>query len=130
MSISELRRERRQLLALYGQRCTNCGTPQYEVRLGRVCVVCRSKDQFEPYKFADKKARIFTFTQDRLAESNDPPNTVTVVDFEDGGRAMFDLTDRDPDQVEVMMPVEMTFRKLYFNRGVHNYFWKARPIRC
>ncbi len=130
MSISELRRERRQLLALYGQRCTNCGTPQYEVRPGRVCVVCQAKDQFEPYRFADRKAKVFTFTQDRLAESNDPPNTVVVVDFDGGGRGAFDLTDRDPDQVEVMMPVEMTFRKLYFNRGVHNYFWKTRPVRC
>jgi hydroxymethylglutaryl-CoA synthase len=129
MSISELWRERRQLLALYGQRCTSCGTPQYDVRPGRVCVVCQAKDRFEPYRFADKKGRIFTFTQDRLQTSNDPPNTAVVVDFDGGGRAMFDLTDRDPDQVEVMMPVEMTFRKLYFNRGVHNYYWKARPVR-
>jgi len=27
------------------------------------------------------------------------------------------------------MPVEMTFRKVYFDRGITNYFWKARPIR-
>jgi len=25
--------------------------------------------------------------------------------------------------------VEMTFRKLYQAGGVHNYYWKARPIR-
>jgi len=130
MSVSELRRERRQLLSLYGQRCTACGTPQYEVRPGRICVVCQTKDLFEPYRFADKKARVFTFTQDRLQMSNDPPNTAVVIDFEGGGRAMFDLTDRDPDEVEVEMPVEMTFRKLYFNRGIHNYYWKARPVRC
>jgi hydroxymethylglutaryl-CoA synthase len=130
MSISELWREREQLLALYGQICTNCGTPQYEVRPGRVCVVCQAKDHFEPYCFADKKARIFTFTQDRLQTSNDPPNTAVVVDFDGGGRGMFDLTDRDPEEVEVAMTVEMTFRKLYFNRGVHNYYWKARPVRC
>jgi len=36
---------------------------------------------------------------------------------------------RDPNQVEVGMPVEMAFKKLYFDRGVHNYFWKARPFR-
>jgi 3-hydroxy-3-methylglutaryl CoA synthase len=129
MSISELRRERRQMLPLYGHKCTSCGTPQYEVRPGRVCVVCQAKDQFEPYRFADKAAQVFTFTQDRLQMSNDPPNTAVVIDFEGGGRAMFDLTDRDPDEVEVGMPVEMTFRKLYFNRGIHNYYWKARPVR-
>jgi uncharacterized OB-fold protein len=43
---------------------------------------------------------------------------------------MFELTDRDPDAVEVGMLVEMTFRKLYFTRGIHNYYWKARPVRC
>jgi uncharacterized OB-fold protein len=129
MSISELWRERRHILALYGQKCTSCGTPQYEVRPGRVCVICQAKDQFEPYSFADRKAKVFTFTQDMLQMSNDPPNTAVVVDFDGGGRAMFDLTDRDPEAVEVEMPVEMTFRKLYINRGVHNYYWKCRPVR-
>jgi 3-hydroxy-3-methylglutaryl CoA synthase len=130
MSISELRRERRQMLPFYGQKCTSCGTPQYEVRPGRVCVVCQAKDQFEPYRFADKKAQVFTFTQDRLQMSSDPPSTGVVIDFEGGGRGMFELTDRDPDAVEVGMLVEMTFRKLYFTRGIHNYYWKARPVRC
>jgi 3-hydroxy-3-methylglutaryl CoA synthase len=129
MSISELWRERKHILALYGQRCTSCGTPQYEVRPGRICVICQARDQFEPYCFADRQARVFTFTQDMLQMSNDPPNTAVVVDFDGGGRAMFDLTDRDPEEVEVEMPVEMTFRKLYINRGVHNYYWKCRPVR-
>ncbi len=25
--------------------------------------------------------------------------------------------------------VEMTFRKLFTADGIHNYFWKARPVR-
>jgi hypothetical protein len=25
--------------------------------------------------------------------------------------------------------VEMTFRRLYTADGIHNYFWKARPLR-
>jgi hypothetical protein len=25
--------------------------------------------------------------------------------------------------------VEMTFRRLFTADGIHNYFWKARPIR-
>jgi hypothetical protein len=25
--------------------------------------------------------------------------------------------------------VEMVFRKLYYDRGIHNYHWKARPVR-
>jgi uncharacterized OB-fold protein len=53
-----------------------------------------------------------------------------LVDFEGGGRAFFDLTDRDPDKIKVGTEVEMTFRKMQFDRGITNYFWKARPIRC
>ena len=131
-SISELFRDRKSILSLYGLKCKKCGTPQYEVRPGRVCVACQAKDQFEPYLFADKNAKIFTFTQDRLADSADPPNTVAVVDFEGGGRSVFDVTDRDPDTIKVEMVVEMTFRKLYSDipRGIHNYYWKTRPVRC
>ena len=27
------------------------------------------------------------------------------------------------------MRVEMTFRRLFTADGIHNYFWKARPVR-
>jgi len=83
----------------------------------------------EPYKFSDKIGKIFTFTEDRLADSNDPPTTVNVVDFIGGGRALFDMTDRGGQELKVGMEVEMTFRKLYVDRGFHQYFWKTRPIR-
>jgi uncharacterized OB-fold protein len=60
------------------------------------------------------------------------PSSVVLIDFEGGGRAFFDLTDRDPAKVEVGMPVEMTFRKRYVDEssGVHGYSWKAAPIRA
>jgi len=138
-SISALWRNRKEVLALYGFRCLNCGTPQYinpsssfstGVTPARICAVCQAKDQFEPYRFADKEATVFTFTQDNLAAVPDVPATVAVVDFDGGGRAVFDMTDRDPAQLEMGMRVEMTFRKLFFDRGINNYYWKARPIRC
>jgi hydroxymethylglutaryl-CoA synthase len=138
-SLSSLWRNRREILALYGARCLNCGTIQYVnpsanfttgVTPIRICAACQSKDRFEPYRFADKKATVFTFTQDNLAASTDPPVTVTVVDFDGGGRGVFDMTDRDPAKLEVGMRVEMTFRKLYSDRGIHNYYWKTRPVRC
>ena len=135
-SISALRRSRKEILALYGVRCKKCGTPQYRAPASaggrtpsRICVICQAKDQFEDHKFSNKKARIFSFTHDNLATTPDPPVTNTMLDFEGGGRGMFDFTDRDPDQVEVEMLAEMTFRKLFFDRGIHNYYWKARPIR-
>ena len=39
------------------------------------------------------------------------------------------MTDRDISEIEVGLPVEMSFRKLGFVDGIHNYFWKSIPIR-
>ena len=120
-------RENENVFRLRGTKCKHCGTPQYPPQ--RVCVVCRTKDDFEYYSFVDKKAKIYTFSHDFVMQTADPPVTIAMVDFEGGGRMMCDVTDRHPDQVKVGMPVEMTFRKLYYVGGIYNYWWKARPIR-
>jgi hydroxymethylglutaryl-CoA synthase len=127
-------RERKELLGLWGIKCRQCGTPQYDNGAAttspiRVCAVCQAQDDFDDYNFARRKATVFSYTQDNLAAVADPPASVVLIEFEGGGRAFFDLTDRDPAKVEVGMPVEMTFRKLQYDRGLTNYFWKARPIR-
>ena len=41
-----------------------------------------------------------------------------------------ELADVDPDGVAIGDPVEMTFRRLNSADGIHNYFWKARPVRA
>jgi hydroxymethylglutaryl-CoA synthase len=120
-------RENDNVFRLRGTKCNHCGTPQYPPQ--RVCIVCGTKDDFEPYSFTDKNAKIYTFSHDYLVQSVDPPVTVAMVDFEGGGRMMCDVTDRDPNQIKVGLPVEMTFRKLYYVGGINNYWWKARPIR-
>ena len=50
-------RERRSISALYGVKCKKCGTPQFHPigQTIRVCAVCQSKDDFDDYKFSDKK---------------------------------------------------------------------------
>jgi len=127
-------RERRTILGLWGVKCRQCGTPQYDygsmsTSPVRVCAVCGAQDDFDEYSFVRKKATVFSYTQDNLAPSPDPPSSVAMVEFEGGGRAMFDLTDRDPEEVKMGMEVELTFRKVYVDRGLTSYFWKARPIR-
>jgi uncharacterized OB-fold protein len=52
-----------------------------------------------------------------------------VVDFDGGGRLPMELTDVAEDEAEIGARVEMTFRRLFTADGIHNYFWKARPIR-
>jgi 3-hydroxy-3-methylglutaryl CoA synthase/uncharacterized OB-fold protein len=78
---------------------------------------------------AEAVGTIVTFTIDRLAYSPSPPVVFAVVDFEGGGRLPVELTDVDPEEVVIGGRVEMTFRRLFTADGIHNYFWKARPVR-
>jgi len=135
ISLSAMHRDSSILIGFYGKKCLRCGTPQFfQGGVGyppiRVCIACQAKDQFEDYRFAGRKGVVFSFTQDNLIPAMDPPAAVAVVDFDGGGRGFLDLTDRDLDEMEVGMKVEPTFRKLFFEQGIHNYFWKIRPIRC
>ncbi|MFJ6574003.1 OB-fold domain-containing protein [Streptomyces sp. NPDC091292] len=78
---------------------------------------------------ADRIGTIVTYTVDRLAYSPSPPVVFAVVDFDGGGRLPVELTDVDIDELAIGGRVEMTFRRLHTADGVHNYFWKARPVR-
>ena len=86
-------------------------------------------DDMEPAPMADNEGTIVTFTVDRLAYSPSPPIVFAVVDFDGGGRMPVELTDVDPTEVAVGDRVAMTFRRLHTADGIHNYFWKARPVR-
>ncbi len=121
-------RETQGELRLRGTRCKHCGTPQYPPQ--RVCMTCRAKDEFEYYSFADKAAKVFSFSHDYVMATVDSPVTVAVVDFEGGGRMISEMTDRVPEETKIGMPVEMSFRRLYYVGGIYNYWWKCRPIRC
>ncbi|MCU0259537.1 MAG: OB-fold domain-containing protein [Ilumatobacteraceae bacterium] len=82
----------------------------------------------EPVRMADVRATIATFTVDRLAYSLSPPVVAAIIDFDGGGRFQCELTDVDPATVAIGDRVEMTFRRLYTSGGIHDYFWKARPL--
>lgn len=123
-------RERKVITTLTGMKCKKCGTPQI-VMIGqtpRVCVKCQAKDEFEPCKFSDKKGILFTYAIDQLMPTLNPPGVNGVIDFEGGGRFVGELTDCDISKLKVGMPVEMTYRKMFTSKGIHNYFWKAKPV--
>jgi 3-hydroxy-3-methylglutaryl CoA synthase len=85
-------------------------------------------DGTEPVPMADVEGTIATFTVDRLAYSPSPPIVFAVVDFDGGGRLPVELTDVAETDVAIGGRVEMTFRRLFTADGIHNYFWKARPV--
>ena len=126
-SASQIWRERDDIYKLTGYRCLACGKIQYPRQ--RVCISCQSRDNFESVRLADKQAQVFTYTVDFLNADPDPPTVMTVIDFEGGGRAYLMMTDRNPADVKIEQPVEMTFRRLYDAEGFANYYWKCRPIR-
>jgi 3-hydroxy-3-methylglutaryl CoA synthase len=128
-SASVIARERDAIYALQGVKCLTCGTVQYPPQ--RICTVCHTKDNFEPYSFADKKGKVFTFTLKYGADIPGfaRPGVDTMVDFKGGGRALFGMTDMIADKVKVGMDVEMSFRTLGAGGGIHNYFWRCMPPR-
>ncbi len=86
-------------------------------------------DDMEPVPMADVAATIVTWTIDHVSYSLSPPIIAAVVDFDGGGRFPTELCDCTADELAIGSRVEMTFRRLSTAEGIHNYFWKARPIR-
>lgn len=86
-------------------------------------------DAMEPQPMSEARGKVITYTIDRMAYSPSPPIVFAVVDFDGGGRLPIELCDIDADEVEIGMPVELTFRRLFVQDGIPNYFWKARPVR-
>lgn len=112
--------------AFVGSACLECGHVHVPPR--RVCVGCGAVDRMERRRLADALGTVATYTVDRLAFSPSPPMIDAVVDFDGGGRYTLEVADAEPDQVQIGTRVELTFRKLYTTGGVHNYFWKVRPV--
>ena len=120
-----LRRERWKY-GFSASRCLVCGFRHLPPT--RVCLNCKAVDQMEPERLAETQGTVATYTVDHLAFSLSPPVVAAVVDFDGGGRYRCELTDLDPDTLAIGDRVEMTFRRIYTAEGIHNYFWKARPI--
>lgn len=112
---------------LYCSECDECS--MRHLPPARVCLRCGSVDRMSAVRLADTPATVATFTIDRLAFTPSPPLIAAIVDFDGGGRFNVEVTDADPDVIAIGSRLEMTFRKIVTAGGVHNYFWKARPVR-
>jgi len=132
-SMSAQWREHGSAIPLYGVKCKQCGTPQLYLSASstraHICLECAARDDFEPYRFADKRGTVRSYSHDFLAGGVDPPATAAVIDFDGGGRGQFNMVDRETDECKVGMKVEMTFRKMRYSLGAHTYFWKCKPVR-
>ena len=130
-ALSALWRRRKEILGLWGGRCTSCGTPQYPAQ--RICAnsECGAADKMEPYRFSDKIGHIVSFTGDMLTATLDPPSIYGRLDFEGGGRNTFDFTDCTMEELSLGKSMTMTFRRKYHDkiRDIIGYYWKAVPVK-
>jgi 3-hydroxy-3-methylglutaryl CoA synthase/uncharacterized OB-fold protein len=106
------------------------GTNELHLPPARISRVGDAVDDMVPAPMSEVEGTIALFTIDRIAYSPSPPITFAVVDFDGGGRHPVELTDVDVDSLNIGDRVEMTFRKLFTADDIHNYFWKARPVRA
>ena len=85
----------------------------------------------EDYPFADRTAHIISYTGDMLMLGLNPPLLTARLEFEGGGRNMFELTDCTIDELETGKAMVMTFRRKYNDkaRNIIGYFWKAMPAQ-
>jgi uncharacterized OB-fold protein len=95
----------------------------------RVSRVGDTVDDMQDAPMSEVEGTVALFTIDRIAYSPSPPITFAVCDFDGGGRHPVELTDIDVTELKIGDRIEMTFRKLFTSDEIHNYFWKARPVR-
>ena len=131
-ALTTLYRNEDMILGLVGGRCTETGVVQFPRTRISVAPNNPALDTQEPYKFADRKAKVLTYSADYLTFSMAPPNHYGMVDFEGGGRIYVDITDVEPGDVDTGLAVKMAFRikEVDEKRGFTRYFWKAVPDRA
>ncbi|QUD89124.1 hydroxymethylglutaryl-CoA synthase family protein [Phenylobacterium montanum] len=130
-ALTTLYRNSDMILGLVGGRCTETGVVQFPRTRISVAPNKPTVDTQEPYKFAERKAEVLTWSADYLTFAMAPPNHYGTIVFEGGGRIFMDITDVEPGDVDAGLPVKMVFRvkELDERRGFKRYFWKATPDR-
>ena len=135
-SVVKYWRDEKMVLPFYGMKCKSCGSITYPI--GRCCVVCGAKDNYEEVKIA-RRGKVYTFTFDYLCGPGSAvgeyaalnPAIRVVADMEDGCRLFLELTDckPTPEEVYIDMPIELTFRLMNERTNFRFYSWRGRPVR-
>jgi len=121
-----LAKEEKQNVRLYGSECPRCGTKQYPIT--RICIACHNHDSLQEVPLA-RAGEVFTFTRDHLYVAADSPTIMSVVDLDEGGRVYIQMTDVDPEDVQIGDSVVLTLRRRKEGPTMHHYYWKCRPAR-
>ena len=120
----------RDVYGFVGGLCSACGTPQFPKSRRCVNPDCGALDTQTDYRFADRRGRIKSFTEDWLAFTREPPLIYGNVSFDGGGNVFMEMTDFAPGEAAIGAPLTMRFRikDIDAARGFHRYFWKAARV--
>jgi uncharacterized OB-fold protein len=128
MNIPRHWRFQSQRYRLVGEVCNQCGAKLFPPR--DVCPEC-SKPAYEPFQFSGK-GEVYSYTTIHnapLGFEDLVPYTVALVKLEEGPMLTAQLTDVNPDEVRIGLPVEMVTRRLREEgeAGMIVYGYKFRP---
>jgi uncharacterized OB-fold protein len=129
MTVARHWRTRNQRYSLVGEVCETCGVKIFPPR--DICPECEAPAK-TPYTFSGL-GEVYSYSTVYHAPEGyeeNVPYTVGLVKLEEGPLVTAQLTDVEPEDVAVGMPVEMVTRKIRQEgkRGVIVYGYKFRPI--
>lgn len=89
------------------------------------------QDTQKPYKLAERKATVLSWSAETLSFHRSPPHTYGQVDFEGGGRILMEFTDVARGDIASGTELEFVFRikDIDDRRGYTRYFWKGTPVQ-
>ena len=129
MEVSRHWRLKEQRYNLVGETCENCGVKLFPPR--DVCIECQTPAQ-ELYTFTGL-GTIYSYStvyEIPAGFERNSPYTVALIKLEEGPLVTAQLTDIDPDEIVMDMPVEVVTRKLRTDgdEGMIIYGYKFRPV--
>jgi len=126
MDLPRFHRLRSAYYRLQGQACASCGAIQFPSRMA--CGSCGGTELQN--HMLSGRGTVHSYSE--VAQTPDgfePPHLMALVRLDEGIVVAAQLTDVDPDDIEIGMPVEMVTRRIK-DHGPHGllvYGYKFRP---
>ncbi len=122
-----------QRLRIIAGKCADCGTLAYPQR--PVCIKCGGDKFVDRQLSGEGSLYTFTVVADGGAPAEfDDQQTMTgdiisgVVELDEGPRIMVQITDADPDALEIGTRMRAVVRRLYDQEGILRYGAKFVPV--
>jgi len=109
-------------------KCNKCSKVMFPPRV--VCPACGSRDFISTH--INDQGKILAFTVIRVAPSgfsDQAPYAIAIVDLGEGVKILCQITDIEPNELKIGLPVKLEFRKIQQegHDGVICYGYKGVP---